>query len=150
MKRSSIMVKALVLTMACSMVFAAGCGKKKKTEESTEISSEESSETTPIVTTPPTTEETTLQEYGMTIAPNEIEVTWKEEPMEAKVMYVSGIEKYLKVRKGPGTDDSKYPVVSKLPNGTDVIIVAKTDNGWYKTQDGFYVSAEFIKDTKPS
>ena len=149
MKRSSIIVKALALSMVCSVVFLSGCGKKKKAEETTETT-EQTTETTPMVTVPPTTTETTLQEYGMSIAPNDIEVTWKEDPMEEKVMYVSGITNYLKVRKGPGTDDSKYPVVSKLPNGAEVLVVAKTDNGWYKTREGFYVSAEFIKDTKPA
>ncbi len=151
MKRSSIIVKTLVLTMACSMVLGiAGCGKKKKEEVESTESTEQTTETTPMVTVPPTTEETTLKEYGMSIAPNDVEVTWKEETMEAKVMYVSGVEKYLKVRKGPGTDDTKYPVVSKLPKGTQVVVVAKTDNNWYKLEDGFYVSCDYIKDTKPS
>ena len=78
MKRSSIIVKALALSMVCSVVFVSGCGKKKKTEETTETT-EQTTETTPMVTVPPTTTETTLQEYGMSIAPNDIEVTWKEE-----------------------------------------------------------------------
>ncbi|HBY33052.1 MAG TPA: hypothetical protein DEG74_04735 [Clostridiales bacterium] len=149
MKRSSIIVKALAFAMVSSVVFVSGCGSKKKAEVTTETT-EQTTETTPMVTVPPTTTETTLQEYGMSIAPNDIQVTWKEDAMEAKVMYVSGIKSYLKVRKGPGTDDSKYPVVSKLPNGAEVMVVAKTDNGWYKTQEGFYVSSEFIKDTKPA
>ncbi len=150
MKRSSIIVKTLVLTMACSMVLAsAACGKKKK-EETTETT-EQTTETTPMVTVPPTTTETTLLEYGMTIAPNDQEVTWKEESFEPKVMYVSGITTYLKVRKGPGAGDGKdYAVVGKLTNGTEVVVVAKTDNNWYKLQDGYYVSADYIKDTKPS
>lgn len=144
MKRSSIIVKALVLTMACSMAVGfAGCGKKKK-EETTETT-EATTESTPMVTVPPTTTETTLMEYGMSIAPNDQAITWTEEPMEAKVMYVSGVTTYLNVRKGPGSD---YQQVAKLAPGMEVIVVAKTDSNWYKLEDGFYVSADYIKDTK--
>ena len=70
MKRSSIIAKALGLSMACSMVLAiTACGGKGK-EESSETP-ESTTETTPMVTVAPTTVETTLLEYGMTIQEND-------------------------------------------------------------------------------
>ena len=144
MKRSSIIVKALVLTMACSMVLGiAACGGKKK--EETSATTESTTETTPMETLPPTEATTTLLEYGQQLPPNDVEVKWKEDPMDPKVMYVINVKTYLKVRKGPGTD---YEQVGSLTPGMEVIVVAKTDTNWYKTEDGFYVSCDYIGATK--
>ena len=144
MKRSSIIVKALVLTMACSMVLGiAACGGKKR--EETSATTESTTETTPMETLPPTEATTTLLEYGQELPPNDVEVKWKEDPMDPKVMYVINVKTYLKVRKGPGTD---YEQVGSLTPGMEVIVVAKTDTNWYKTEDGFYVSCDYIGATK--
>ncbi|MBO4748185.1 MAG: SH3 domain-containing protein [Clostridiales bacterium] len=145
MKRSSIIAKALGLSMACSMVLAiTACGGKGK-EESSETP-ESTTETTPMVTVAPTTVETTLLEYGMTIQENDQAVTWKEEAIEAKIMYAN-VKTYLNVRKGPGPD---YAGVAKFSKGMQIVVVAKTENGWYKTDDGFYVSGEYLSETVPS
>ena len=53
----------------------------------------------------------------------------------------------LNVRKGPGTN---YAFVKKLTAGTKVTVVAKTDNGWYKNSDGYYLSAEFTTTKAPT
>lgn len=145
MKRSSIIAKALGLSMACSMAFAiTACGGKK--EAATSETPESTTETTPMVTVAPTTVETTLLEYGMTIQPNDQAVSWKEDAIEAKVMYAN-VKTYLNVRKGPGPD---YAAVAKFSKGMEIIVVAKTENGWYKTEDGFYVSGEYLSETVPS
>ena len=144
MKRSSIIVKALVFSLTCIMLISsAACGKKDKEEESVETSPS-SSETTPMVSITETETTTTLMEYGGTIAPNDQEVTWQETSMDAKVMYVHITSGYLKIRKGPGVD---YEQVGTLTAGMEVIVVAKTENNWYKLQDGFYVSGDYISAT---
>lgn len=140
MKRSSLMIKTLSAGLVCGLMLSlAACGGKKETE--TEPTTMATTETTPIVTTQTTTEATTLMEYGVSIAPNDVAVTWTEESFDAKVMQVTGIENYLKIRKGPGTD---YEQIGSLKNGAQVIVVAKTDNNWYRTQDGYYISGEFL------
>lgn len=145
MKRSYIIAKALGLSMACSMVLAAAaCGGKGT--EVTSLTTESTTETTPMVTVAPTTLETTLLEYGMSIQDNDQAVTWKEEAIEAKVMYAN-VKTYLNVRKGPGPD---YAGVAKFSKGMEIVVVAKTENGWYKTEDGFYVSGEYLSETVPS
>ncbi|MBO4649660.1 MAG: SH3 domain-containing protein [Clostridiales bacterium] len=145
MKRSSIIAKALGLSMACSMVLAiTACGGKG--EEASSETSPSTTETTPMVTVAPTTVETTLLEYGMTIQENDQAVTWKEDAIEAKVMYAN-VQTYLNVRKGPGPD---YAGVAKFTKGMQIVVVAKTENGWYKTEDGFYVSGEYLSETVPS
>lgn len=98
--------------MACSMVLAiTACGGKG--EEASSETSPSTTETTPMVTVAPTTVETTLLEYGMTIQENDQAVTWKEDAIEAKVMYAN-VQTYLNVRKGPGPD---YAGVAKFTKG---------------------------------
>ncbi len=143
MRRSSLTIKTLSVAVLCGVMCSfSACGGKKEAETTTTV--ESSTETTPIITTVTTTAETTLQEYGMSIAPNDVSVTWTEEPMEAKVMYVNIAEKYLKIRKGPGTD---YDQVGTLTRNMQVVVVAKTDNNWYKLEDGFYVSGDYLSAT---
>ncbi len=52
----------------------------------------------------------------------------------------------LNTRSGPGIS---YMLLSTLPTGTEIHVVAETDNGWYKTSDGYYVKASYTSDTKP-
>lgn len=142
MRRTSLKIKMTAVLLACGSAFAlAACGSKETETETTVVPS---TETTPIVTTVATEATTTLMEYGMSIAPNDVAVSWTETAMEAKVMYVNISEKYLKIRKGPGTD---YAQVGTLTRNMEVIVVAKTDNNWYKTEDGFYVSGDYLSET---
>ncbi|MBR3058018.1 MAG: SH3 domain-containing protein [Clostridiales bacterium] len=142
MKRSSLNTKIIVAALVLSMGSAfAGCGKKEETTTTAPSSIEVTSETTPVESATTTAAPTTLMEYGETLAPNDVQVTWQEEPMEAKVMYIVGVEKYLKVRKGP---DTKYDQIGSLTKGMEVIVVAKTSNNWYKLEDGYYVSADYV------
>lgn len=146
MKKSSIIVKVLAFSMTCVMLFSfAACGKKDKDDDDeTSAPSSSATETTPMVTVPTTEATTTLMEYGSTIQPNNEEVKWTETAMEAKVMYVHINDGYLKIRKGPGTD---FEQIGTLTAGMEVIVVAKTDNNWYKLEDGFYVSGDYISAT---
>ena len=145
MKRSSFVVKVLAFSMTCVMLVSmSACGKKKDDDEETSESASSTTETTPMVTVPTTEATTTLMEYGLTIQPNNEEVKWQETAMDAKVMYVHISDGYLKIRKGPGTD---YEIVGTLTAGMEVIVVAKTDNNWYKLEDGFYVSGDYISAT---
>ena len=149
MKRSSFYRKSLVAVLALAMIVpSAACGKKEETTTVPTSSVEITSETTPISSATTTTEATTLQEYGGSLPANDIQVTWQEDTMEAKVMYVNVSKTgYLKIRKGP---DTKYDQVGNLTWGMEVIVVAKTNNNWYKLDDGYYVSADYISLTKPS
>ena len=52
----------------------------------------------------------------------------------------------VNLRKGPGTE---YGRVRLLSQGDELKIVAKTSNGWYKTDDGYYVRADLTTDKKP-
>ncbi|MBR2750123.1 MAG: SH3 domain-containing protein [Lachnospiraceae bacterium] len=142
MKRSSLYTKVVALALVCAMGGAVvGCGKKEETTTTAPSSIEVTSETTPVESATTTTESTTLMEYGESLAPNDIQVTWQEDAMDPKVMYIVGVENYLKVRKGP---DTKYDQVGSLTKGMQVIVVAKTNNNWYKLQDGYYVSADYV------
>ncbi len=63
--------------------------------------------------------------------------------MEATTMYVNTADDYLNVRRGP--DPNVYTdIVSKLPRGAAVTVVATTSNGWYKTSDGYYVTGSYL------
>lgn len=71
--------------------------------------------------------------------------TWVETAIDpAKTMYVKVTSDFLKIRKGPGKD---YDQIGSLTNGMAVTVVAKTDNNWYKLQDGYYVSADYVTET---
>lgn len=52
----------------------------------------------------------------------------------------------LNTRTGPGIS---YTLLSTLSTGTEIEVVAETDNGWYKSSDGYYVKASFTQDDKP-
>jgi len=71
------------------------------------------------------------------------ETTIKETEYSATVYTTTTVN----VRKGPGTN---YSSVKKLTAGTKVVVVAKTDNGWYKTDGGYYISAEFTTTKAPT
>lgn len=52
----------------------------------------------------------------------------------------------LNTRTGPGIS---YTLLSTLSYGSEIEVVAETDNGWYKSSDGYYVKASFTQDDEP-
>ena len=52
----------------------------------------------------------------------------------------------LNTRTGPGIS---YTLLSTLSTGTEIEVVAETDNGWYKSADGYYVKASFTQEDEP-
>ena len=53
----------------------------------------------------------------------------------------------LNTRSGPGIS---YSLLSTLSFGTAIDVVAETDNGWYKSSEGFYVKASLTLDSEPA
>ena len=71
----------------------------------------------------------------------------EEEFHEAAVDYTVYASCALNTRTGPGIS---YTCLSTLAVGTAIEVVAVTDNGWYKSADGFYVKASLTMDTAPT
>ena len=139
--------KRFTLALIASMMIGVTClglAACKKTEP-TETSVESSEETTTTTTTIPTT---TLTEYTGPLT-NDEEITWTETQLESPATYYCNVSKgeFLNVRKGPGT---KYEKVGTLTRGQSIVVVAKAGGGWYKTQDGFYVSETYLSGTMPN
>ena len=141
MKRSSLIIKLGSLALISVMAFSlTACGKDKKKSE-TKDKEEETSETT---TAAPTTTATTVPIYSGPMT-NDVAVSWEEQQLEAPtVRYVKTTGDFINVRKGPSTE---YDVVAKLANKMQIVVVATTDSGWYKTSDGFYVSGDLLSET---
>jgi len=140
---SLIMTVSLIFTMGICLTACSGDDKPKETE--TTPSSESVEETT----TTTTTEATTSAISEMTgPLPTTESVTWTlNQLQEPQSLYskVSG-GNFLNVRTGPGTT---YPKAGTLTRGQVVKVVAKTNNNWYQTEDGFYISAEYLTSTAP-
>jgi uncharacterized protein YgiM (DUF1202 family) len=141
------LARLMRIVTICSMVIvisvsAAACGSKKPAAEST----------TAPVSTAPQTEATTaapttaaVATISGTLAQNAEPVTWVETAIDpAKVMYVHVSSDFLRVRTGP---DTTYPQVAALTNGMSITVTAKTENNWYKMQDGYYVFGDFVSET---
>lgn len=131
---ASMMVSVMALSLAA-------CKKTKPTETTLESTEQ----TTTTTTTIPTT---TLTEYAGPKT-NDETVTWTETNLETPVTYYAQVSKgeFLNVRKGPGT---QYEKVGTLTRGQTVVCVAKASGGWYKTEDGFYVSETYLTGTMPT
>lgn len=140
-KRFTTALIAAMMVGALSLG-AVACKKKPAPTESTPVTSEITTTTT---TTVPTT---TLPEYSGPLT-NDEEVTWTETNLEQPVTYYAVVSKgeFLNVRKGPGTT---YEKVGTLTRGQSVVCVAKASGGWFKTQDGFYVSETYLSGTMPN
>ncbi len=52
----------------------------------------------------------------------------------------------INVRSGPGTE---YSLVTGYNPGDAITVTAATDNGWYRTSDGYYVKADLCTDQQP-
>ena len=143
-KTFTIRLTAVMLTAVIGTSIAA-CGGKKAAENLEPSNASES--ITSITTTTEAT--TTLTEYTGPLANTE-PITWNETALDSEtVLYVYNISDtgYLNVRSGP---DPKYTKVGTLSKGQAVTVVARTDNDWYKTTDGFYISGNYLTSTAPS
>ena len=78
-------------------------------------------------------------------------VSYDRKLTQSKIVYAN--EYYLYVRSGPGDE---YSRTGYYMGGDPIVVVAETDNGWYKTDSGGYVNASlcsaidlFGEDTSP-
>ena len=146
MNRKTFTLRLTAVMLAAVLgVGVAACGSKEPAEslEASDASAEISSITTTTEAT------TTLTEYTGPLVNTE-PITWNETALESEtVLYVYNISDtgYLNVRSGP---DPKYTKVGTLSKGQAVTVVARTDNDWYKTTDGFYISGNYLTSTAPS
>ena len=137
---------ALIAAMMVGAMCLGAVACKNKTDPSATDTAESSELTTTTTTTIPTT---TLTEYSGPLDQNTTEVTWTETQLETPATYYCNVTKgeFLNVRKGPGT---KYEKVGTLTRGMSIVVVAKASGGWYKTNDGFYVSETYLTGTMPT
>ena len=137
---TTALIAAMLIGAMC--LGAVACKKKPAPTESTPESTELTTTTT---TTIPTT---TLFEYAGPMV-NDITIDWTETQLESPATYYVKVTKgeFLNVRQGPGVN---YKKVGTLTRGQTVTVVAKCNGGWYKTQDGFYVSDHYLSGTMPT
>ncbi len=69
--------------------------------------------------------------------------SWTEKEYKATVYTTTTVN----IRKGPGTDYGTYKTVS---SGTKLSVVAETDNGWYKLDNGYYIMAKYTSTKTPA
>ena len=134
----TILICAIVVG---GVVMLSSCGKKA-TETTAPVTTDTTTATTAVTTAAPTP---SVPAFSGTLAPNDISPTWTETAIDpAAIRYVNVKSDYLKIRKGPGKD---YDQVGSLSDGMSVTVVAKTDTNWYKLQDGYYVSGDYLTET---
>lgn len=138
-----LMLRCIASTaLIAGMLFGvAGCGGDDSKKES------ETEDTTTVATT--TTEATTtLTDFSGPLPSNTVEISWQETTIEQTVRYAYvSTGNYLRVRSGPGQD---YDIVGTMTSDQQVIVIAVTSTGWYKTIDGFYISGDFLTETPNS
>ncbi len=134
MKRFHFCKLIVVFMLLCGVVGYSACGSKKN--DSSGTTKTDASATTTLPTVSPTP---AIPVYSDPIAANDQAITWTETAV-VKTMTVS-VTDYLRVRKGP---DKTYDQVAALTNGMTVNVVAVTSNNWYKLDDGYYVSGEYL------
>lgn len=132
----AIVVGGVVMLSACS---------KKSTETTKSVPADTTTATAAATTTTTAAPTPSIPAISGPLESNEVTSTWVETAIDpAAIMYVNLESNYLNVRKGPGTD---FEQVGALTDGMSVTVVAKTDTNWYKLQDGYYVSGDFLTDT---
>lgn len=137
---NKIVSSAVIIGMAFSV---AACSKEDDKRPETSLTTSSTSTTMITIENVP---ETTLFVFREPIEENDQEVTWQETELQSELpKYVKINSDYLRVRKGPGTE---YDQVAALTKNMLVIVVAKTQNNWYKLDSGYYVSGEYLSDTK--
>lgn len=128
-KKSISAILALILSAA---VLTTGCGK-----------TEEAADTTAFYTESAVSETEEFFVSGdITRAELEAKNTWNETQIN-EIMYTT---QACYSRKVPAAGAE---TVSKYTKGTKVKVVAATDTGYYKLEDGSYIHSSFLSDTKP-
>lgn len=92
---------------------------------------------TPVPTKEPTKEPTKAPTKAPTKPAEPTPAPIKETPFTG-VYYSVG---EVNVRKGPGTD---YDVLRKMTEGTKVHVIARTENDWFKLDEGGYVRSDLL------
>lgn len=101
---------------------------------------------TPVPTVAPTATPTPVPVSTLTSTPTPAPTeapSYTESAYEATV-YASCV---LNVRSGPGTE---YSLITGYNEGDAINVTASTDNGWYRTADGYYVKADLCLDQAPA
>jgi len=145
MKWERLTKTILICTLLVAGAVSFGACSKKNPTATTLTTAVNATTTAAVVTTAPTP---AVPAISGTLAANSVgeTPTWVETPIDpAKTMYVKVTSDFLKIRKGPGKD---FDQIGSLTNGMAVTVVAKTDNNWYKLQDGYYVSADYVTETQ--
>lgn len=142
MKRTNIK-KIICISLAMVMLFGmCACGKKKKESKETEATN---ADPTPI---PVATTEAPAVTYVTWSGPltNDVTPTWTETEFDSPTTKYAGVTEgeFLRIRKGPSVD---YDIVGTLARNQAVVVVAVTNDGWYRTSDGFYISGTYLTDT---
>lgn len=149
MKRSFQKKTIAAITAVVMLAGLSACGSKDKDKDKTANESKTTSESTTETT--PTSTTATSSSIPVHSGPvnNDVQVTWTETQFETeKTVYCNASDGYVNVRKGPNSDS--YDVVGKVNKGESVKVIAQTDNGWYKTSDGYYISAQFFTESAPA
>jgi len=144
MKREHLTKTILICAILVGgVIVLSSCGKKPAA--TSKPSTTDTTTAATLITASPTP---SVPAVSGTIPANDVPVTWKETAIDpAKTMYVKLESGFLKIRKGPGKD---YDQIGTLTNGMPVTVIAKTDTNWYKLQDGFYVSGDYVTETVPA
>lgn len=96
-------------------------------------------ETTPVTTKPQTTTPVTTKAPETTVVTEPLE--WGEEAFSA-TMYVNQ-SCYSRIKALMGSD-----AVKQYTYGEAVNVVAKTDTGYYKLNDGEYIHGDYLSETE--
>lgn len=121
------------------------------TETSETSGTSETSETSETSSTDESTDSTTQENNGALAATtSETTAETTEATTETTADPYGETEYYaavyavcsLNVRSGPGTN---FDVVKTLNRGDRIDVIAKTNNGWYKTYNGNYVSCDNVQ-----
>ena len=131
-----------IMSVAC-LIAAVGAFAACKKEDTTPETSFADITPTPIPVETTTTPTTTIPVYSGPLPSSDIAVTWAETDLDTPVVMYAAVSdgEFLRVRKGPSTE---YDIVGTLTRNQQVQIVAVTDSSWYKTADGFYISATYL------
>ncbi|MBO4242307.1 MAG: SH3 domain-containing protein [Clostridiales bacterium] len=118
-------------------------------EEETAETSEETAETglAPVIVseTSETTEPDASEVSGTSSEAEATTTTVSNGPVESEYYLTVYASQSINLRSGPGTE---YDVVRTLDAGEQIDVIAVTDNGWYKTYNGNYVSSSYTQ-TEP-
>ncbi len=143
MKKSLILKTVSVVCISAMLLGFAACKKSEKVSDETEQDESEITTTIPEVTTEATS--TSLSAFSGPLPSSDIAVTWTETQIDQTVRYAAVTAgEFLRVRKGPGTE---YDIVGTMTRNQEVVVIAVTSDGWYKTLDGFYVSGSYLTET---